>query len=755
MNVVNKVGGEFVIDSGPVYQAGEAQLTTLANGNFVVTWAGTGVGTDNDPWAISARMYEADGTAVGGTFQVNTNTISDQLTPAITTLADGKFVISWEDPSAAGGGSAYDIRTQVYNEDGTPFGGETLVNSTVSGNQNASAVAGLENGNYVVTWHDDSHSPDDPSDLAIRAQVMQSDGTKVGNEFLANTETLGKQWFPDVVGLDNGNFVITWSDQSQLGGDPDDFGVKARIYQSDGTPIGQEFLVNTATVWRQDFQSITALSDGKFVITYNDFSSTVPLEASAIRGQVFNADGTKSGTEFIATSNEPSHQIETSVTALGNGHFVVVWMDGTSDIVAAMPNQVDPYPIGIHGQIFTEGGVKVGDDFLINTTILGAQGLPDVTPLGLDGFVVTWMQADLVQQGSNAIHSQIFQTCVDFSLDGTGGDDMLGSTTTCGNGLLDGLAGDDTLIGGSGNDVLLGGSGNDSLDGGDGGDTLSGDLGNDTLFGGGGDDFLWDNVGDDSLDGGLGNDTISGGAGVDTVYGGSGLDSLNGGSGADFLFGDGGDDFIRAGGGADSVEGGAGNDSVLGNGGNDTILGGLGADTLKGGGGSDSVLGGDGADVLSGQNGDDFLEGMLGNDSLYGGNGNDFLQGNDGNDRLVGNNGNDFLEGGDGDDTLLSGALNDTLIGGVGADSLNGGSGDDEFRFTVSTDQGVGERMDGNGGVDRLEISLSAAEKTALDASGDTAALDAHLLSGSTGYFDFTSIDLSIRRIESVDFLII
>ena len=47
---------------------------------------------------------------------------------------------------------------------------------------------------------------------------------------------------------------------------------------------------------------------------------------------------------------------------------------------------------------------------------------------------------------------------------------------------MDGLAGDDLLIGGAGDDLLAGGDGNDTLDGGADSDTLNGGAGNDTLF---------------------------------------------------------------------------------------------------------------------------------------------------------------------------------------------------------------------------------------------------------------------------------
>jgi Ca2+-binding RTX toxin-like protein len=73
---------------------------------------------------------------------------------------------------------------------------------------------------------------------------------------------------------------------------------------------------------------------------------------------------------------------------------------------------------------------------------------------------------------------------------------------------LQGMHGNDTLMGSAVDDFLLGGAGNDSIYGEDGDDLLLGGIGADTLVGG---------LGNDILDGGMGNDNLSGDSGAD-VY---------------------------------------------------------------------------------------------------------------------------------------------------------------------------------------------------------------------------------------------
>ena len=76
------------------------------------------------------------------------------------------------------------------------------------------------------------------------------------------------------------------------------------------------------------------------------------------------------------------------------------------------------------------------------------------------------------------------------------------------------------------------------------------------------------------------------------------------------------------------------------------------------------------------------IDGLAGNDTLYGAGLGDRLLGGAGNDVLHGYGGNDDLQGGSGDDWLGGDLGNDTLISGGGHDTLVGGSGNDLYRIS-------------------------------------------------------------------------
>ncbi len=216
--------------------------------------------------------------------------------------------------------------------------------------------------------------------------------------------------------------------------------------------------------------------------------------------------------------------------------------------------------------------------------------------------------------------------------------------------VLEGRAGNDTLVGGSGEDTLRGDIGNDLLIGGDGVDTLRGGAGNDTLIGGRGNDVKLGEAGDDLFvwNNGDGSDLMEGGGDSDTVQ-------VNGADAA-------GDDFSIAPNGArvrfqrnnlglfaldiGTTE----NLDVNGQGGGDVIAGSVGLLglielDLDGGEGNDLLIGGDGVDTL---------RGGAGNDTLIGGRGNDVKLGEAGDDLFVWNNGDgsDLMEGGGDSDTV-------------------------------------------------------------------------------------------------------
>src|SRR5262249_28780137 len=150
---------------------------------------------------------------------------------------------------------------------------------------------------------DFSASVGDTSGSAVRAQLYDPSGAPVGSEFLVNVNTSGDQYEPKVTGLSDGSFVITWTDNT---GDASGAGVKARIYDSSGSPEGSEFLVNTITTNQQWQPCPEALPGGGFVVTWAN--NTGDSSLYAVKGQVFDGTGAKLGSEFLVNTTQFLYQ---------------------------------------------------------------------------------------------------------------------------------------------------------------------------------------------------------------------------------------------------------------------------------------------------------------------------------------------------------------------------------------------------------------------------------------------------------------
>ena len=104
--------------------------------------------------------------------------------------------------------------------------------------------------------------------LSVPRAVWPQGGTPLGDEFRVNTYTTGTQYNAEVAADPGGNFVVVWTDFVQ---DGSGFGVFAQRFGSSGAPLGPEFRVNTYTTSFQWFASVAADSAGNFVVVWSAY----------------------------------------------------------------------------------------------------------------------------------------------------------------------------------------------------------------------------------------------------------------------------------------------------------------------------------------------------------------------------------------------------------------------------------------------------------------------------------------------------
>jgi hypothetical protein len=203
------LGGEFRVNSYTSSDQDRPSVSSAADGKFVVVWESGG--PDGDWWGIVGQRYDSTGTTSGAEFQINSYTTGWQRFPSVASDASGNFVVAWE---SLQDGSGYGAFGQRYDSTGTALGGEFQINSYTTTDQRSPSVASDTSGNFVVVW--ESYRQDG-SQHGVFAQSYDSAGVAQGNEFMVNSFTLSSQFEPAVVANDADRFVVAWTGLVQDG----------------------------------------------------------------------------------------------------------------------------------------------------------------------------------------------------------------------------------------------------------------------------------------------------------------------------------------------------------------------------------------------------------------------------------------------------------------------------------------------------------------------------------------------------------
>lgn len=305
------LGGEIQVNTSTLADQYTPDVTALPDGGWLVTWASW------QEFSLQADVYQqrysSTGDAVDSETRVNTTTTDSQTAPVATALADGGWVVTWH--SYNPDGSQGDIYQQRYTSAGAALGGETRVNATIDFNQGDPTVTALPDGGWLVAW---TSALQDGSATGVYQQRYSAEGVAVGDETLVNTTILSHQGSPAVTALEDGGWVVTW-----ITNGPTDWGggVFQQRYTAGGSAVGGEVMVNAASVNSQWSPDVTGLADGGWLVTW--YTSQQDGSANVYQ-QRYTADGLPAGSQTAVTTN--GTQAFPAVTALADGGWVITWM---------------------------------------------------------------------------------------------------------------------------------------------------------------------------------------------------------------------------------------------------------------------------------------------------------------------------------------------------------------------------------------------------------------------------------------------
>lgn len=395
----NTVNGAFQVNSHTASDQINSDVTGLEDGGYLITWQSQD--QDGSGYGIFAQRYDVDGNVVGQEIQVNTYTDSNQEKPEITSLQDGGYVITWM--SEGQDGSQSGVYVRIYGADGNPVTGEVLVNATVDLDQANPTVTTLDNGNFVVSWQS-NHS--NGSDYDIFAQIYNPKGEVVKSEFILNSVSNNDQVSPNITNLASGGFATSWIDESA----DSTLTVSLRTFDALGnTVLDKEIQLNSANSVGGAKPEIAGLADGSFVITWAaDDGDQLGIYASK-----YDADGNALFEEKIINQDVTGVQTEPHIVALEDGGYLITWADvqPQAGISSINGQQFDAQDQSVNG-VFEVGVVADygSDETAVNDGSNETQdsAAVETSQSGLENLIDDNSNVDLGQIVSNVKSSSVF-----------------------------------------------------------------------------------------------------------------------------------------------------------------------------------------------------------------------------------------------------------------------------------------------------------------------------------------------------------
>ncbi|MGV3549306.1 cadherin domain-containing protein [Rhizobium sp.] len=354
--------GDFTIDVSDTAFTGQTTPSVIAleNGNFVATWRAAVVNGGAGNIGNIGQVFDATGAKVGDEFRVE-NIVAGNQVAAKLVAVDGGFFAVWYSNDIGNN----EIRGRFFDLNGVAKADEFTINQSPTGSQLNPDVDVLPDGRIVVAWRTSGEGTIDSTDGGIQAVVLNADGTRPAGatDLLVNAAaTWGVQDKPNVTALSDG-YVISWVSTNQDG----TYSVNASRFDMNGNVVGAPSLKinSTGTTFVNTTPAFAELGNGGLIALWNTYGSDTYSDGdgsgNAIRGRLFNANGTPNGSDFLINTTFKGAQDAPVIEQLADGRLFAVWTSRDADVGA-----------NIRGRLFEADGTPVGNDFVVNTGPIGS-----------------------------------------------------------------------------------------------------------------------------------------------------------------------------------------------------------------------------------------------------------------------------------------------------------------------------------------------------------------------------------------------
>jgi hypothetical protein len=131
----------------------QADVTFLDDGRLVAAWTVHRAGsTVDEGWFVRARFLDADGGTKGGELAFEPSRRNQDHDPALAPAKGGGFLMAW--CSGLPSDPTHDVNVRLFDAQGKPAG-PNLTPCNLANEQDFPDVARLADGSFVVAWEDD------------------------------------------------------------------------------------------------------------------------------------------------------------------------------------------------------------------------------------------------------------------------------------------------------------------------------------------------------------------------------------------------------------------------------------------------------------------------------------------------------------------------------------------------------------------------------------------------------------------------
>ncbi|CAO3379224.1 cadherin-like domain-containing protein [Azospirillum argentinense] len=168
-------GGEMQVNTAIAGDQTWATPAALADGGWVVVWQSQG--QDGSGLGVYGQIYNADGSKRGAERPITQVVYGDQYQPAVIGLEDGGFVVGWG--STAAGGTGYAMYAQRFRADGSTVGGQFQVSSAATTDTARPQLAARPDGGFLALWNRPDDTTSSTTDYELSLRAFTANGTRL------------------------------------------------------------------------------------------------------------------------------------------------------------------------------------------------------------------------------------------------------------------------------------------------------------------------------------------------------------------------------------------------------------------------------------------------------------------------------------------------------------------------------------------------------------------------------------------------